>query len=572
MSATIRLLNLLGIALKVRARKSTARFQDACRDSEAAQRDVLRGLIALNADSVFSRERRLSADMGVEAFRRALPVRGYDEFAPYIDRMKEGQFQALLGSRNELLMFALSSGTTAESKYIPVTRRFLEDYRRGWQMWGVRAVDDHRGLDRGHILQITSPQNRFLTPAGTPCGNISGLVAAMQHKLVHFLYTLPAGVSQIADAEAKSYTAIRLAAADPIVSWITTANPATLLQLGRTLDKHKEQIVRDIRDGTVSPDFPMSAHERDLLKASFRRKRRRRARQLDRIAERTGRLLPKDVWPKLQMLSVWTGGSAGAYLRTVKELYGEIPIRDHGLHASEGRMTIPLSDSTSGGVLDVTSHFFEFIPEDEIDVESPQTLLPHELAPGENYFILLTTSSGLYRYDIHDVVRCTGFCGTTPLLEFLHKGASISNIAGEKVSESQVVEACRRAAEEFEFALPQFTMAPAWSEPPYYELLVEQSDRFLTDEWDRFALTVDRNLKQLNCEYRDKRQSLRLGPVVLRLIDDGAWSMLAKMRLQGAGSSIEQYKHPCLIPDVEFLERFLSQMQIPFEIGRSRSA
>src|SRR5690606_8640302 len=99
--------------------------------------------------------------------------------------------------------------------------------------------------------------------------------------------------------------------------------------------------------------------------------------------------------------------------------------RDHGLHASEGRMTIPLQDGTPDGLLDIESHFFEFIPESEAASSQPTVLQAHELVPGESYFILLTTASGLYRYDIRDVVQCTGYLHTTPLLRFLHKGAHI---------------------------------------------------------------------------------------------------------------------------------------------------
>ena len=68
-------------------------------------------------------------------------------------------------------------------------------------------------------------------------------------------------------------------------------------------------------------------------------------------------------------------------------------------------MTIPLRDDTSCGMLDYVHHYYEFIPEQEIDSANPTVLEAHELQPGGNYFILLTTSAGLYRYDIHDVVR-----------------------------------------------------------------------------------------------------------------------------------------------------------------------
>ena len=65
------------------------------------------------------------------------------------------------------------------------------------------------------------------------------------------------------------------------------------------------------------------------------------------------------------MLAIWLGGSVGAYLPRLKEYYGEPALRDHGLSASEGRMTIPMEDGTSAGILEFIHHFFEFIPEEE---------------------------------------------------------------------------------------------------------------------------------------------------------------------------------------------------------------
>ena len=84
-----------------------------------------------------------------------------------------------------------------------------------------------------------------------------------------------------------------------------------------------------------------------------------------------GRLYPMDVWPSEgTVINCWTGGSMGPYLRQLPQYYGEPPIHDLGLLASEGRFTIPLSGGTASGVLDVWSHYFEFTPEGEINQKS----------------------------------------------------------------------------------------------------------------------------------------------------------------------------------------------------------
>jgi len=541
------------VSLRVHVRKARQRFIETCDHCEDTQEATLRRIMMLNAGSEFARDFNLSPETSVEEFRNRIPISNYEFHKPYIDQLRQGNSSAMLGEKNPLLMFALSSGTTSESKYIPITRPFLDDYRSGWRIWGIGAIDGHPGCDGGHILQITSSKSRFLSEGQIPCGNISGLVSSMQYRVIRRIYTLPAAVADIQDPTEKYYTVLRIALADEKITWITTANPGTLVRLSSLMNEHARQLIDDIRNGTLSIELPEEIAKEVAPK--LQPPNPERAAELDRLLTEKGELIPKDCWPNLKLLAIWTGGSAGAYLPKIRSLFGEVDIRDQGLHASEGRMTIPLEGHTSEGVLDITSHFFEFIPEEEGDEESPQTLLAHELTPGQKYYILMTTVSGLCRYNIKDVVECTGFQGTTPVLKFLHKGAHISNITGEKVTESQIVDAVRQAASEMEIHVPQFVMVPVWGEPPAYHLLIETDELASRDQLKKLTDRVDRVLGDLNMEYREKRETGRISPVVGQFVADGIMDKLAKSRSQRKGGSLEQYKHPYLIADLEFIDQ-----------------
>ena len=458
-------------------------------------------------------------------------------------------------------MFAMTSGTTAASKLIPVTTRFLKDYRRGWQTWGVGTYSDHPLLQKLNIVQISSSHQRMHSADGTPCGNISGLVATMQKRIVRSMYTIPAAVAEVADAEAKRFTILRLALADPWVGMVITANPSTLLQLTEFANTHAEDLIRDIRNGGIS-GVHLPAAQRHQLRSRLR-PRPRRAAELQRIMDRHGTLRPRECWPMLQALGVWRGGSAAAYIPKLRQAFDGITIRDHGLHASEGRMTLPLQDESSSGLLEIQTHFFEFLPVTEAASASPVVLEAHELQEGGEYFILLTTSSGLYRYNIRDVVRCTGFYGTTPLLEFRHKGSHISSITGEKIAESQVVESVNAAVRECGINLSLFTLTPQWGDPPGYTLFVQcDSSPSGIDHslLNRLAVVVDEKLAFGNLEYREKRESGRLGPVRVEELRKQQWDSFTKARQSRSGGSPEQYKHPCLLPDPEFRNLFRGTM------------
>ncbi len=550
---------IAGTLVRVKLRRQAKHFLKATRDCRRTQEKVLHSLLELNGKSDLARSYGLHAAKTPADFARAMPVTNYENYREAIERLKRGDSRAMLGHKNRLMMFSLSSGTTADSKFIPITSRFFKDYRRGWQVWGIQAYDAYPKLSRLKMLTLFSDYHRFTTDAGTPCGNISGLAAAMQRKAVQRLYTLPFSVAKISEPEAKYYTILRLAIADPEIGMITTANPSTLTHLAQMADQRKAELIRDIHDGTLACRDSISAPVVELLSRRLRQADRNRARFLEQCVEQVGTLRPGDIWPELQLLAVWTGGSCGAYLPGLRQAFGDLPVRDHGLSASEGRMTLPFADESSGGVLDVTTHYFEFIPEDEYRSEKPTILPAHELQEGRNYYILLTTSSGFYRYDICDVVQCVGFEGTTPKLRFLHKGAHISNITGEKLSESQVVEAVQGTLSRFNHRVACFTLVPKWGEPPRYQLLIEGSDLPPSEARLPFEQHLDERLQELNCEYREKRQTGRLSPTVIQALREGSWREFAQQRQSRLGGSIEQYKHPCLLPNLETAARVTEQ-------------
>ncbi len=561
MSASGKLRALAGWPIRLRIRKQLASFLDDCSDCRATQHRTLSGLLDLNRDSRFAADHGLATANGSSDLRSTVPVTQYDVYRDYIEPLKNGDFQSLLGSQNRLLMFSLSSGTTSDSKFIPVTERFYQDYRRSWQVWGISAFDAYPKVTQLRLVQLASDYCRCHTEAGTPCGNISGMAAAMQSRAVQMIYSLPWEIVKIGTPEAKYYTALRLSIADRSIGQLTTANPSTLVHLAQIADERKSDLIRDIFDGTLATwnNLPESIHP--VLARRVHKKQRQRARELERIIEATGHLYPRDFWPDLQFLAVWTGGSCAAYLPAVREYFGELPIRDHGLSASEGRMTIPFTNDCPDGVLDIQSHYFEFIPENEYGSDSPTVLEAHELEPDRNYYILLTTSSGFYRYDICDVVRCVGFEGTTPIVRFLHKGAHISSITGEKLAESQVVEGVRTVLGEFDHRVRFYTLIPAWGDPPGYRLLLEEQDLPGRDSINGFERRLDDRLRNLNCEYDEKRGTGRLERLSVLPLKDGSWSQFAANRQQTLGGSIEQYKHPCLLPNMQAAAEAVKQFQ-----------
>lgn len=526
------------------------RFQNLTKRPTEVQRQHLFAQLHRERETGFGRDHHFASIKSVADFRRNLPITNYEYYQPYIERVKNGDIEAMF-HKQKVLMFALSSGTTDARKFIPVTQRYLDDYRRGWTIWGLHLFETHKHLWFKTMIQIASDWDEFRTPAGIPCGSISGMTAQVQKLIVRKTYCLPPVSSKIKDVQAKYYLAWRLGLVRDVGIMIS-ANPSTIVSFARFGQEHCEKLIKDIHDGTMHPDFPMPSAIYGVEHKRLRPKPDR-ARDLEKILEETGAFRPKDVWPFFGAIGNWTGGSVGAYMRHFPEFYGTPSIRDIGLVASEGRMTIPIENDTSGGILEITSSFFEFIPVDEIKSPNPTVLESHELEEGKDYYILLTTSSGLYRYNIYDVVRCVGWFEKTPLLAFLNKGSNFSNLTGEKISEYQVAKSVENALAELDLRLTAFTLAPCWDETrPFYGLFVEEGDFANRASAKELGIAVERQLGRMNTEYAEKRASGRLGEIRMQLLPSGTWKKWDKARLQRNGGTAEQYKHPCLIPDTNF--------------------
>jgi hypothetical protein len=153
----------VALVASAHARRVFARFMAATRDAARVQERLLLARIRRNAESAFGRDHHFERIHDYADFARELPVLRYEHHAPYIERVKAGEASAMFGDGQRVLMFALTSGTTAEPKYIPVTQAFLDEYRAGWNAFGIKALLDHPDAILRPIVQVSSRMNESYT-------------------------------------------------------------------------------------------------------------------------------------------------------------------------------------------------------------------------------------------------------------------------------------------------------------------------------------------------------------------------------------------------------------------------
>ena len=163
-------------------------------------------------------------------------------------------------------------------------------------------LGDHaKALDR-KALVIVSPAIEGYTACGIPFGSASGNIYSNASWVIRRRYAIPYPVFTIKDYQAKYYAIMRFAI-EQRVSLVATPNPSTVLRLVTTVDTNRDQIIRDVHDGTLSKDNDISSEVREEVEASLE-PNPKRARELERTIEDTGSLRPK---PESTDGQGWTG-------------------------------------------------------------------------------------------------------------------------------------------------------------------------------------------------------------------------------------------------------------------------
>lgn len=540
---------LLGRGLRLREWARDARFERATERPDRAQAMVLGALLRRNARTAFGQQHGFAAIRTAGEYARAVPVRDYEGIRPFVRRIVAGEPSIL--TDEPVMAFATTSGTTGEPKLVPVTASWLAGMAALVRLWMLRALRDHPTLLDGGTLTVVSPALEGTTPTGLPLGALSGLLQRTLPRSVQRAQAIPYGAHLIGECEARTFIILRLALARG-VSAIGTPNPTTLIRLAEFAREQTDPLLRAIHDGTLGIPWPAVREEpgwdtpatRRALAARLRPDTAR-ARALAAAARRHGALRLRDAWPELALIGCWLGGHAGRHAERLPADYGDVALRDLGLVASEGRLTLPLVDGSPAGVLAVGSSFYEFIPEEAMDTTVPPVLLAHELEVGRRYDVVLSGANGLYRYDLNDIVEVRGFYRRTPLVAFVRKGRDMTSITGEKLHLNHVQAAVRVAEDLTNVKVWQFRLIPD-VDACRYDLLVEPSGAGLDGLGaEAFARAFDEALARINVEYAAKRRSRRLGPPRLSVMRRG-WAERQCRAEFARGRREVQHKWPAL--------------------------
>jgi hypothetical protein len=538
-------MSLATILIALKARLAARSFKSALKDPVGTQQRLLLSILRRNQDTEYGRAYGFASIHSLKDYQGNVPIIDYEDIRSRIDRMTRGEKNILTAEMP--LLFAQTSGTTGDPKYIPVT----PTCQKGGvtPTWLHFARRDHPEMFAGKVITIVSQAIEGHTPSGIPFGSTSGMVIRELPAIVQSAYAVPYDVYEVSDYEAKYYALLRFGLAEN-VTMLGTANPSSVVKLAEMADRLADTLIRDIRDGTLTKEMQIDDKLRSLLVPKLRANPERAAALEAMRARRGGRLLPADYWPAMALIGCWKGGTVSAYIDRFPEWYdpdgkGMLAIRDMGYLASEARMSIPVTDHGAGGVLTIHINVFEFVPADDIDgnpgdPDSWRFLGVGDVEVGREYYIFITTSGGLYRYDMNDVIEIVGHHQSVPVVVFRRKGRGMTNLTGEKLSVNQLIQAVSAASKESGLDAPHFKAEPD-GENSRYVFKIEFSEIPSNEAAAAFLASIDRSLSTLNIEWESKRGSNRLKAPVLHVMRPG-WYERGKQKLVASGKRLFQAK------------------------------
>jgi hypothetical protein len=556
------------LLLWVRAPRSLRHFNALCRTPVQAQERRRRQILVTTADTEFGRRHGVGGIRSFQQFQERVPISAYEDLEPYITAEMDGRPNQL--TKEPPVLFTTTSGTTGNRKYIPMTREGKRAKSHLTWLWFCGLYRDHPGIVGGRILSVVSPEVESHAPSGVPIGAESGHGYRTMPGPVKSMYTAPYPVFAVEDYEAKYYTLLRLAAGQNI-SCIATVNPSTVVLLGDRLAQHTEPIIRDVRDGSLSSEFSVPQDLRDSLHL---KPDPERARHLERAAAAGGGLLrPGLAWPELAAVGCWKGGTVGAYLARFDTLFPQRPpVRDFGYYATELRGSVPLSDQGDAGVIAVGTNVLEFHPaEEDRAPEGRELLRLEQLEPGQRYFVYVTNDSGLYRYDMNDIVEVAGHYGQTPLIRFIQKGKGVVSFTGEKLYEVQVIAAVEAALAAMRGRYHFITAVAELVEgtTPRLVFLTEFDNSVAEHDGSALVDRLDAALGDQNDEYQTKRKSLRYGAPIIRIVRSGEYDRYRRRMVETGQRADGQFKILRLTSDTSFAAEFAAERDL---VGSERAS
>lgn len=543
-------------------RRGKRSFLRKAQSPQRYQEKFLFSLIRHHAETEFGQAHGFSEIQSIDAYRQQVPIRTYQDLEPWMVRMADGEENILIKDRP--IYFNITSGSTGNRKLIPVTPSSRQCVKRASAAATGFLADAAIRRDRplGSLLFPASMNSVGKTKSGIEFAPVSTSDLKLSNVVSRQVMSSPIEAHQIADLKSRHYVCLLFALSDENLRVLAETFPVTTLRLCQFMEKHSESLIHDLKTGSLTHWLQLTPEQRITLEAKLKPSMSR-VEALTQILQEQGRLTPEYVWPHLSFLITARGGTSDFYFEKFPEYFGSTPIFGGVYSSAEATYGIHRDFNTDGVLLALESGFFEFIPEEQWDVEQPSTLLPWQVEVGKRYRIVVTNYNGFYRYDVGDVVEIEGFYQQTPIFIFRHRYKGFITSVGEKTTEYHVTKVISALQRKHSVMLENFCITLTDEIPPGYVVNIEIAEGQTLEDPRTFLEDYDEILQDVHKLYAMKRQD-QVKPPILKIYQSGSFEQLHQALIK-RGASETQIKLPKISNDRHLLSESTVVAEYTFE-------
>ncbi|KAK4476993.1 hypothetical protein RD792_016194 [Penstemon davidsonii] len=549
-------------------------IEEMTRNADAVQENVLAQILTRNANTEYLRGFNLDGATDRETFKSKIPMVTYEDLQPLIQRIANGDRSPIL-SAHPVSEFLTSSGTSAgERKLMPTLREELDRRQLLYSLLMPVMNLYVKGLDKGKGLYFLFIKSETKTPGGL----LARPVLTSYYKSDHFktrpydpynVYTSPNETILCPDSFQSMYTQMLCGLYErEQVLRVGAVFASGLLRAIRFLQLNWQQLAADIQTGSLN---------QKVTDPSLRECLAQIVRPDPNLAEFIARECGEDnweriitrIWPNTKYLDVIVTGAMAQYIPTLDYYSGGLPKACTMYASSECYFGLNLNPMCKPSEVSYTimpnMAYFEFLPHEPNSNGSTHNSPPKlvdlaDLEIGKEYELVITTYAGLYRYQVGDILRVTGFHNSAPQFHFVRRKNVLLSIDADKTDEAELqgaVENASRLLREFNTSVVEYTSYADTQTIPghyviYWELLVKDSTNSPSDHvLDQCCLAME---ESLNSVYRQCRVADHsIGPLEIRVVKNGTFEELMDYAIS-RGASINQYKVPRCVTFTPIME------------------
>ena len=522
-----------------------AKIERTTKDPMKAQEKLLKRILNKSKNCELGKKYGFADINGIEDFRSKVPLTTYEDYDALVDRMIHKREKNIMYTGYNV-RYCSSSGSVGKPKVLP---------KSIYDIWNMQCIGFSCTVSTTahHLKKVCGkkmpaqmgPIVLILTghelEDGKMCNGAGQVPLTYLKPITKFFCTSPVSLLYAEHEELldTSYLQLRFALQEEKVSYIGSVVITLVTTMFDYLEKNWEMICDDIEHGTINQSVKITPEHR----AEYEKKLKPNPKRAEFLRQEFRKgfdtpIAPR-IWPRLCYAYGMVGSNLKVYVDTLRRSVGDIPIHNMGYAAAEGFFALPIELDVHDSMVVPYSVFFEFIPVnddiEEDETEQPKTLLLNELEVGKKYEMVVTNSSGLYRYRMEDIVQVTRMHNNTPVIEFLYRKNLSMNVANEKTTTAMVDFAATQTFEKTGNEFVGYSFYPDFStNPPRYCMLAELKGDISEEKRQEMIEVMDEELKGVNEKYyKYRRWGMLNRPEILVLKPDTYFEYKENLRNQG---------------------------------------